>query len=495
MKSTILFFVILCLFSKAQNTPNSDELTTNLSQNQATGDAKLEQALNISENYLTQNLYRESMTSLFQAKKLAENTKSENLKAYTFILLANFYRGLELNKKASETLEMAMHPLSLINSSEKKTYIEARFLLEKGLLNFSLSKADEGKTNLWKSEKKFLSDGTSKTAAKSLQLIYSRLGDYYLAQNNLDSAKHYYSQNLNLSKQFPVNKELNLRSKNDFSKYYLQKKKYDSALFFVAEFSKILPSVKDLRLKKEIYKNMAQLHFSLDDSENYKTFNEQYLKINDSIYALDKETRVLLANEADSAQPQNGDTDRFPVLLIIVGTALAGLAFTFAHHLRVKREYLQFQKIMQNMKDAEDLKKSEVLTVSASNPYIISEKTEQIILDKLRKFEEGEKYINPKVSLQFLAKNLDTNTKYLSEIINKSKGQNFNNYINELRIHYILRKLKTEPKYQNYKVTSLAEECGFNSRNTFTLAFKNTLGMSPAKFISFIKKESLIKES
>ncbi|MBV6879830.1 helix-turn-helix domain-containing protein [Epilithonimonas ginsengisoli] len=73
--------------------------------------------------------------------------------------------------------------------------------------------------------------------------------------------------------------------------------------------------------------------------------------------------------------------------------------------------------------------------------------------------------------------------------MNKNKGKNFNSYINDLRINYILIKLKTEQKYRNYKVTSLAEECGFASHNTFVAAFRSVTGLSPASFINFLKRE------
>ena len=491
MKPILILFIIFSIFIKSQNARDGESLSSE-SLNLTKGESKI---LTTIEDYLEQNQYKESMKPLFQAKRLSETSPSENFKAYTHVLLTNFYRGLELNDKASENVELAMDHLSLINDSKDKNYIEARFLLEKGLLNFAVSKDEEGKNNLWKSRSKFQQLGNPKLASNSLQFINSKLGEYYLSRNELDSARHYLSQNLKLSKQFSSLSNLDVRAKNGLSRYYLQKKQPDSALFYVSGIDKTLPKIKDIVLKKEVYKNLAQVHYAVNDLENYKTFNEQYLKLNDSIYKLNKEAMVLLANEADNTYEGNIGTNRSFWILVVLCIALVGLALAYAYHKKVKKEYAQFQKIMKDLNEKENLKTTEVQEVNPDNAYIISEKTEQIILYKLKKFEDAEKYINPKVSLQFLAKELDTNTKYLSEIINKKKGQNFNNYINELRINYIIRKLKSEPKYQNYKVSSLAEECGFNSRNTFTLAFKNTLGMSPANFVGFIKKENPVHQS
>ncbi|RYF19687.1 MAG: AraC family transcriptional regulator [Flavobacteriales bacterium] len=77
----------------------------------------------------------------------------------------------------------------------------------------------------------------------------------------------------------------------------------------------------------------------------------------------------------------------------------------------------------------------------------------------------------------------------LSSIINQYKNQNFNDYINGLRIDYIIDKLQNDHKYLNYKISYLAEECGFSSHSLFSSAFKKKLKMSPSSFIEFLKNE------
>ena len=117
------------------------------------------------------------------------------------------------------------------------------------------------------------------------------------------------------------------------------------------------------------------------------------------------------------------------------------------------------------------------------NSTTLSEKTENFLLEKLDKFEKSELYLNNKISLTTLAKKLNTNTKYLSETINTTKNKNFNAYINELRVNYIINKLKTEPIYRDYKIKYLAEISGFSSHSLFTVVFKNITTLSPNEFI------------
>ncbi|WP_415542192.1 hypothetical protein [Empedobacter stercoris] len=77
-------------------------------------------------------------------------------------------------------------------------------------------------------------------------------------------------------------------------------------------------------------------------------------------------------------------------------------------------------------------KKKDKQEESISKPNLISDKVENEILIKLERFEHNKGYLNPHITIVLLAKEQDTNVKYLSSILNNSKQKSFNNYINEL---------------------------------------------------------------
>ncbi|MBB4804831.1 YesN/AraC family two-component response regulator [Chryseobacterium defluvii] len=123
-----------------------------------------------------------------------------------------------------------------------------------------------------------------------------------------------------------------------------------------------------------------------------------------------------------------------------------------------------------------------------SSPSIPDE-TLKILFQKLEKFEKSEKYLSKEITLTWLANKLNTNTKYLSELIKIYRDKNFSNYINELRINYIVHKLYNEPIYREYKVSYLAEECGFASPQVFVIAFKKINEVTPSYFIKTLQTE------
>lgn len=117
----------------------------------------------------------------------------------------------------------------------------------------------------------------------------------------------------------------------------------------------------------------------------------------------------------------------------------------------------------------------------------ITDTTLNQILEKLDDFEKNNEFIRKDTSLPKLSHQLNTNTTYLSEVIKQHKKNNFNGYINHLRIEYIIKKLNEDPILREYKISYLAEKSGFASREVFTITFKKEKGISPSHFIKELK--------
>ncbi|WP_228438483.1 helix-turn-helix domain-containing protein [Chryseobacterium pennae] len=80
-------------------------------------------------------------------------------------------------------------------------------------------------------------------------------------------------------------------------------------------------------------------------------------------------------------------------------------------------------------------------SLKVKNKVSITDDTLEKILESLATFEKNNEFTNKDTSLPKLAHQLGTNTTYLSEVIRQHKNTNFNNYINGLRIKYIIQLL------------------------------------------------------
>ena len=118
----------------------------------------------------------------------------------------------------------------------------------------------------------------------------------------------------------------------------------------------------------------------------------------------------------------------------------------------------------------------------------------QSTLEALEAWETDLGYLNQKTSQNSLATELNTNTTYLSKIINTYKGQTFSNYLKDLRVTYAINHLKENPKIIDTNSTiQIAEMFGFNSLDVFARAIKSKIGVTPAVYFKRLKKEQFIK--
>ena len=94
--------------------------------------------------------------------------------------------------------------------------------------------------------------------------------------------------------------------------------------------------------------------------------------------------------------------------------------------------------------------------------------------------EEG-LYKNADLRISELAERLDTNTKYLSQLIKSKSGLNFNGLINRYRVEAVKLQMQ-DPRNQHLTLAAMAEACGFASASTFSRAFKQETGMLPKEY-------------
>lgn len=88
------------------------------------------------------------------------------------------------------------------------------------------------------------------------------------------------------------------------------------------------------------------------------------------------------------------------------------------------------------------------------------------------------KYKDPNYSAKDLAKELKTNTRYLSAVINSRFGMNYSCLLNEYRIKEALH-LLVDKRYAEKNVEEISALVGFANRQSFYAAFYKIMGETP----------------
>ncbi|MEC3877803.1 helix-turn-helix domain-containing protein [Chryseobacterium salviniae] len=326
-----------------------------------------------------------------------------------------------------------------------------------------------------------------------------------LAINNLNKCKAYFlkkSDNLNSSYAllYLGQSHAQLQEREKAVEYFL---KIDS---IVQKTHTTFPEL------KEVYPYVIEYYKSKNDKEKQLYYIERFLTIYKD---LDSKFRYIsreLPRRYDAPKLLqekeniiNEIERKRTTSYVIAGILLLGMSILIPLYFRSKKAEKRNRKIAQELirsvNDKAVLNKDnsqeddspgsitvqqEDITGKTSN--IIPDYVVQNILKELAIFEDKENYLKKGVTLSNLAKKIKTNSKYLSEIINKHKGKNFAAYLNELRIDYAINRLARDKKFRSYKIPFIAEELGYNNEQAFTLAFKKKTGTPLTTYLKEIEK-------
>ncbi|MBU3028420.1 helix-turn-helix domain-containing protein [Zobellia galactanivorans] len=260
---------------------------------------------------------------------------------------------------------------------------------------------------------------------------------------------------------------------------------------------------------KDVSQKLAKLHQAKGNVELGQSFSAIHWAVRDSLFSLETNQRIQILEasrrineiskekEILEIRTKNQEERYVFILLVLTLTLISGGIATYSYFKVRKKNRLLFyrtkeliqEKIHQQNKAHHSDKPKETVPKRFRSHEYIDEDIKEIILIKLKKFEKNNDFLNQKCSLSSLSEELQTNQKYLSQVINHEKKSNFNNYINELRINYLLKRLVEDEDFRNSKLSYIASVCGFNNQNTFYSAFKKRLGILPSYFIKQLNEE------
>ncbi len=451
-----------------------------------TNDEKAKLNLLISKIYIILGDYTNAAIYLFEASiNIETNSIFQNAKIN--IEKTALLESVFLHKQSNIYLDKARTDLNKLKNEKEIYEIKSRILFEELELLLHKQEYKKAKEVIQKNNYiMFLQKGNENK--KRFLLIQSKininLGNFKTNISNLD----------NLQKL--INKEdkyFEIHVWNEIAKNHFYQRNYSKAIEYALKAQKALLKIDNIYLLETTTETLVLSYLALNREKEYKLLNIKLLTIKTEIKKKEVETINTIYNlinteyRTNYSIKKNAFTNK--LYLSIGFFLLTSIIFGFVvykKHLYKKRltEIISYLEVTnKNM-----LNKAETTRVISKKNSIPIE-TEQLILNKLKKFESTSKFTNKDISLAVLAGQFETNTKYLSEIINKHYHINFNTYINKLRINFIVEKLKNEPNFCNYKISYLAELSGFASHSSFATIFKSISGISPITFIELLKNE------
>lgn len=325
------------------------------------------------------------------------------------------------------------------------------------------------------------------------------IADTYIAENNIDSALVYLGKANKLFKNQSINlQKININTSLPFN--FLQSYSSLATLYHNnGDYQKANDAfaIVESLMKKSII-NPDQLEKQVDALTRYSSFcqtTKQYEKVVDLLMYRDSIQQII--NKANKERESQNLMDRLQIkdlmhkidmqeaslinsyrvnaitLTCAILLFLLICAIGFIFYQRKK----QLDIIINQEKEKE--KKAERIGSSAKpekeKPLSPDEKLFRAAQEKVR---SKKLYLNKDIRLKSLAEILKTNHTYLSSCINTCSGGNFNQWINDFRIDYLLEQI-----HSGKKLSDLAQEAGFASNDAFYRSFKRKTGLTPNEYL------------
>jgi len=280
----------------------------------------------------------------------------------------------------------------------------------------------------------------------------------------------------------------NSKKNNDKAVSYLRKAVY------YCEKGNISP------LKRSIYTVIREVHRELGNVDSTLYYLEKYailaeqahnMAMNKQVSLLsakfkvaEKEEKIELLNELNKQKEEKIHLQSMFLLTLVASIIIVSLllAFSVLQYKKTEKAYLILTRKTTEIKEQQ----KEIVRLNGEKRANIKSKLEPLKIKLTDLFEKEKIYLEKDLNLQTVATILDTNTSYLSTLINSTYKCNFTQFLHKYRVLAACEILSNEEN-EIFTMEGIAEMSGFISKSAFNNAFKEITGLTPSTFRKNIK--------
>lgn len=279
-------------------------------------------------------------------------------------------------------------------------------------------------------------------------------------------------------------------------------------------------NINDIDVHMEVYDLLSRIYDLDDNREQAAFYRIKYHEAKDSltkdIVELEP-TRLGIELDRVKAHALKVDAEKKisniilagVIILLIVLSVVAFIIVRKNRDLRIKNRVI-FERTQSLLAEAShtqvdntpldglqeesfDMEAEQVIAPDEKKPEkyrdsSMTDETRRTLLEKIEKaLANTDKICDKNFTMRQLTEIAESNTSYISRVINEHYGMTFGNLLNKLRVQEACRRMGDEENYGHLTIDAISEEVGFNTRSTFTKAFRQHIGMLPSEYIKLLK--------
>lgn len=182
------------------------------------------------------------------------------------------------------------------------------------------------------------------------------------------------------------------------------------------------------------------------------------------------------------------------VLIVVAGSAILLWRKNRQLHARNKSLYDKSQQLLQMERTEQTLRKEyEELAQTKYSRSSLSDEQKSSLESRIQELlNNSETIYEQDFTLNRLAKLADSNTTYVSQVVNECYGMPFSNVLAGLRIKEACRRISDpSTQYSQMTIEAIATSVGFKSRTSFINAFKREVGLTPSEYLRMARDTNI----
>ncbi|MBP1663397.1 MAG: putative rane protein [Bacteroidetes bacterium] len=421
-----------------------------------------------------------------------EKGKAINLKS-----LGRFYMNNGSYTKALHTFKTAERIISKYDDKEETFYIYV------GLIDYCLLTNQLPEARYYANKCLNLSKRISKNSFYSL--AYNNMAEVDIKSNKNDEALEYLNKTLQLPSNYLAATIRQTYAHVKLSDIYLTKNMPFKVLQHLLIGSQSLPHSGYLELKQQTYYKLSKAYWAVNNLQSaYAALDTAKLFQDSTSNSLIKsikdlyDTNIELTTATFNLQKSKASGHKHLTIafITIIFLVITGIITSFLNRQLHKKNKVLISLVQKNIQLAEDerkLRQSQLEDNKRKNTRKASENNDKNLqlFELLTLWLETDKNFSRKdLTLDTVAKGLNTNREYLSRAISEQDIR-FNDLINKYRVEEVIAIFSDPHNRSNkFNLAVIGNIAGFNSNSVFIDAFRKQTGMTPAQFRSNLNKQS-----
>ncbi|WP_455622188.1 helix-turn-helix domain-containing protein [Parabacteroides sp.] len=462
----------------------------------------------LGNRYIELSRQNEAIDYATRAIRVARSLDNKRLQAQAMVTLSRAQNELAQKEDATKTLEEA---IALLQESEdpQDTNVLIKLYFEK-IQNLMVMRKTEEAIKTGKKEEALLERiiQTGGIPEKMIDMhfgyLYSILCEAYQLTGKDQEAARYYQKFL--ATDFARKPQGRTRA----DRYLLLIKEYKQVIANTLERERLTPA-QDSITKDYIVmlRKLKNAYFLMGDYKTAFHYDERIIGIQDKLYARDKKNAAMelaIAYETNEKEAkiikQKMELRQRNTLLggaLSIITLLILLLWIMYRNNRIikrknritvnqvnqllsyKNELLEIKRRSKEAKPSNEVTPPKPENQPENQPQLQPEQSvDKDTFNLLEEVMHKEKlYLKPDLTREEILRRLHMDKNRFSRMMQSNSGDNYTNYINNLRLEHSMQLLR---QYPHYTLEAIARDSGMGNVRTLHRLFQNKIGMTPTEY-------------